>query len=441
MGVRIGEAEHPGPPDAHRPPSPLLGATLPANPAPSTPSVLCLTVGRGTCPGRPAGLHTLQCGRTSMTIVPAHSADCVFEYLAAHHLDACSVCGLLVDRRFYGVHPRCRPTQRASVRRTSREGADPSLPSLDKITSTFVPTLRHVPHAARASWAQCLAQAVSSAASLNTVAAWQQLLMLPKAVLGAPSRGAGKRRCQRWLDGERGELWDELDSARRPAKAGVPSLEARHARCCLLAAEGELSRAAALVEPTPLPPSAETFTQLQDKRPQAALPNLPCWVPAPDFEVLLALCAALSALQPQAPLACARTTCEALQKLRTQMRSLRILPCFPTRVLPCTLCLKQPGGSAPSRSGRFFDALLASCFVRPCVRRPANAYDLCRWVSVLRRGEAAVHTTNQAVGVAPCLLPRPRSGQGGLPKCLQLCQPGCRPCAGQGTCACHCVLG
>ena len=106
----------------------------------------------------------------------------------------------------------------------------------------------------------------------------------------------------------------ELDSARRPAKAGVPSLEARHARCCLLAAEGELSRAcAALVEPTPLPPSAETFTQLQDKHPQAALPDPALLGPphpaaVPEFEaLLLALCAVLSALRPQAPLACART--------------------------------------------------------------------------------------------------------------------------------------
>ena len=47
----------------------------------------------------------------------------------------------------------------------------------------------------------------------------QELLMLPKAVLGAPVRGGTRhktqlgqhtrRRCLRWLDGERSELWEE----------------------------------------------------------------------------------------------------------------------------------------------------------------------------------------------------------------------------------------
>ena len=205
------------------------------------------------------------------------------QYLDAHNLEPCTVCGLLVKRFHNGSHPRCRPASRASA--TSRparlESPDSSLPSFSEIMSSGWVTLRHVPKAARATWAQCLARAVATAVGRNTVAAWQELLLLPKAVLVAPRRGgarhraqaaqAVRRRCSRWLDGERAELWEDLGAA-PPRRTGTDlTRDSRHRRCKRLAAEGDFARAcSALIEPPPLPPSQETLAELRAKHPAAA---------------------------------------------------------------------------------------------------------------------------------------------------------------------------
>lgn len=152
------------------------------------------------------------CSGTLAGAVPA-------EYLAAHTLDICSVCGLLVSQRFNGMHPRCRPQGRseAAGRVTHAGAGDPRLPDFEEIMACGAQTVRHVPSAARAAWAQCLARTVASAAALNTLGAWQELFMLAKAVLATPGRGGAKhraqaglavrRRCLRWLAGERAELF------------------------------------------------------------------------------------------------------------------------------------------------------------------------------------------------------------------------------------------
>ena len=68
-------------------------------------------------------------------------------YLDAHSLDACIVCGLFVKGYYNGFHARCRPASRARAH-----------------------TVRHVPKAARAAWAQCLARAAAAAVTRNTPA-------------------------------------------------------------------------------------------------------------------------------------------------------------------------------------------------------------------------------------------------------------------------------
>jgi hypothetical protein len=210
------------------------------------------------------------------------------DYLQAHGLDLCSVCGLLVARRYNGTHPRCRPQSRQqAARRGDNSVADPGLPTLDGIMACDVSTARHVPHVARAAWAQCLARALAAAACSNTMTAWQELLMLPKAVLVAPSRAGARhqrqaalatlRRCQRWLAGERMELWEDLRvrTDRAPRLDSAKQTAAQQSRCCALAAEGELSRAcAALVDPPPLPASSATLEQLVAQHPQAPAPDL-----------------------------------------------------------------------------------------------------------------------------------------------------------------------
>ena len=216
------------------------------------------------------------------------------DYLQAHGLDLCSVCGLLVARRYNGTHPRCRPQSRQqAARRGDNSVADPGLPTLDGIMACDVSTARHVPHVARAAWAQCLARALAAAACSNTMTAWQELLMLPKAVLVAPSRAGARhqrqaalatlRRCQRWLAGERMELWEDLRVRpdRAPRLDSAKQTAAQQSRCCALAAEGELSRAcAALVDPPPLPASSATLEQLVAQHPQAPAPDLGQFGPA-----------------------------------------------------------------------------------------------------------------------------------------------------------------
>ena len=160
------------------------------------------------------------------------------------------------------------------------------VPPPPPLLAAEVPTVRHVPKVARAAWAQCLARAIASTVARNTPAAWLELLMLPKAVLVAPLRGgarhraqlgqATKRRCLRWLDGERVELWEEcVFEPRQRSGPTRQSLEARHSRCRRLAAEGDLARACdALLQEPPLPRDAATLAALQAKHPQSPLPDL-----------------------------------------------------------------------------------------------------------------------------------------------------------------------
>lgn len=118
--------------------------------------------------------------------------------------------------------------------------------------------------------------------------------MLPKAVLRPPPRGGAHRRlqaaqftlrrCERWLHGEREELWEPLGGRlfhrRQPrddAEDDGPSASQR--RCCALAAEGELSRAcSALVTPPLLRHDAAVVAKLQAKHPSAT-PARPALVP------------------------------------------------------------------------------------------------------------------------------------------------------------------
>ena len=213
------------------------------------------------------------------------------EYLDARDLELCSVCGLLVKRFHNGVHPRCCPEARARASGSAPSGApaapaEPGLPTFADIMQAPHSTMQHVPRAARAAWAQCLARAAASAAARNSTAAWQELLMLPKALLVAPRRGgvrhraqaaqATRRRCLRWLDGERASLWEELEGQPlRRQGSGTTTSAARHSRCRRLAAEGDLSKACSvLTEPAALPPSQSTLEELQAKHPQASPPDL-----------------------------------------------------------------------------------------------------------------------------------------------------------------------
>lgn len=143
-----------------------------------------------------AGAPMLLCGPIWMTMLHMQGS-------APRHtvLDHCSVCGLLVAARFNDSHPRCRPEARASVR--AAPAPDPGGSFLSaSIFELQQPVLRHVPQGA-----------LGRVAAENSLPAWRELLMLPKAVLRPAPRGSGRqplqacqfthRRCTRWLQGER----------------------------------------------------------------------------------------------------------------------------------------------------------------------------------------------------------------------------------------------
>ena len=62
---------------------------------------------------------------------------------------------VLVHGRYGGAHPRCRPAARPRASRPGGGLADPRRLTFAAILQACVPTLRHVPAAARAAWAQC----------------------------------------------------------------------------------------------------------------------------------------------------------------------------------------------------------------------------------------------------------------------------------------------
>ena len=238
------------------------------------------------------GAAAVACKPTSMTTVLAPSPGTSLPpTLAQHSLCQCQVCGLLVSRRFNGVHPRCRPEARAAPSGPQPQPAQqqPVGPDLCDVFQARIPVQRHVPKAARSVWAQCLARALANVSACNSLQSWRDLLMLPKAVLRPPRRGGAKRRdaaaqhtirrCRRWLEGEREELW-ETHPARHPRPAGDEKVAARQARCKLLAAEGELSCAcSALLSPPLLNPADEgVLPKLRAKHPHSQ-PALPALVP------------------------------------------------------------------------------------------------------------------------------------------------------------------
>ena len=305
-GCRVGEASNPGPPS---PGTPLGGERQPMavdasgssgrerSPPPGQRSpdrVFC------PVPGCPASMPGSR-GWTSHAAMRPHledhaagtlDGDVPQAYRARQHLDLCSVCGGLVSSRYNGAHPRCRPAaRRAAAAAPAAAALAVAGPSLETACAANTPVLRHVPKAARAVWAQCLSRALAQVASTNSLQAWRDLFMLPKAVLRPAPRGGRRhrlqaaqftqRRCARWLAGEREELWDAMPATRRKRPEEMDDEEARSARqsrCCSLAAEGELSRAcAALTSPPLLNNTGAVAAKLQEKHPRAAPARPALW--------------------------------------------------------------------------------------------------------------------------------------------------------------------
>ena len=233
-------------------------------------------------------------------------------FLDAHNLRSCSVCGKIISNRFNGTCPSCRPSQRAEESNNPNSASQTTaLPSFDDVCTARVRLLKYVPRGARAAWGQALAQTTAGTIFHNSLQAWNELAMLPKCVLFAPPRQGKsnrtettafvKARCERWLAGERNELWLDGPGAkqrRQNTKSSKPSnhvdIERRHQRCIDLAADGQYAKAAkALVSPGLLERNEKTEEVLREKHPVAQgelnLSDLaePSRAQVPELDVIL----------------------------------------------------------------------------------------------------------------------------------------------------------
>ena len=223
--------------------------------------------------------------------------EAVQTWMQEHNKVHCRVCGLCVDRR-YGVHPTCRPLERAAVDRDitrNTNGMDdedspgqddaPVLPSLEHIMTRRVPVLKHVPKSCRHAWAQALTRALARVSTYNSMEAWTELIMLPKAVLLAPPRKGKKHtnktaaftldRLCRWEAGERATLWDDL-----PAPHSKPRKPQSNEECIkhavALCREGfDRKACAALIAGDMCDENADTAKLLAPLHPQSPAPTSP----------------------------------------------------------------------------------------------------------------------------------------------------------------------
>ena len=227
------------------------------------------------------------------------------EFLQHHSYSQCSFCDKVLHTRYHGICQRCRPTARAQEQlnalrnRISSPAQNPSLsqqpqsaqspttiPSFADIHGKFVPTIRNIPLPIRRLWAQCLKKTLAQVVWNNNEATWAELQMLAKCTLCRPRR-AGKshksrrlnwtrNRLQRWLAGERAELWNDIPIFKRPQLKQVSSEFAKtkqQERCISLTGEGGFSNACkTLVSPPPLSHTEEVTTILSDKHPSATRP-------------------------------------------------------------------------------------------------------------------------------------------------------------------------
>ena len=222
--------------------------------------------------------------------------DVPIPWLHSHNRTRCLECGLSVSSR-HGIHPTCRAAARAAAGAPRSAAAGDTLPSLDAILLGRTRTLRHVPAAARYLWGKVLTRALAAAAHHNDIRAWQELLMLPQAVLDAPQRGGRKHakavaaytldRLQRWESGERAGLWE----SRRPPLP--PSGRERTANqrkelATGLAREGFDSKACAALLADGLcaetPATIAALQQLHPTQPNPAVPPFHELCPGPLVE-------------------------------------------------------------------------------------------------------------------------------------------------------------
>ena len=210
----------------------------------------------------------------------------------------CLVCGLSVSVR-HGVHPTCHPALRAATAPPAANQPGPQLPSFRDIQQGSTPTLRHVPHNARHLWSQTLTRALATVVHRNDEQAWQELLMLPRCVLGTPPRSGRKHvkasaaytldRLHRWQQGERMSLWESRGRLLGGAgRSKPPTVDEQRALATALAREGFDRKACnALLSEGLCPQTAATTQALQALHPAQPVPTTPELAAQPLAPVLV----------------------------------------------------------------------------------------------------------------------------------------------------------
>eukprot|EP00660_Eupelagonema_oceanica_P012589 gene12589-11789_t len=221
-------------------------------------------------PGCPCGDARRHRGYASIGAMRAHlnwhcanpgNGRVPHEWLRDHDRVLCPQCGFVITSRMQCCE-RCWPRRRAEVPGPCGQvGAAPcALPDLDAVLGDDIPTLKHVPQAARAAWGRALRGALGSVEAEQSVARVTELLMLAKCVLCIPPSGRTGRqhrnrtasftvaRLARWERGDRMALWADATRAGRRARRardGEAAAAFRAERAEELAREGLWSKAAA----------------------------------------------------------------------------------------------------------------------------------------------------------------------------------------------------
>ena len=415
-GVRVEEASHPGPED------------------PSQPSAMDVDAGlaRVFCPvpGCPCADRTRARGWANHISMRHHidahlsgslQGEVPPAWLHTQGRTRCLACGLSVSVR-HGVHPTCHPALRAATAPPAANQPGPQLPSFRDIQQGSTPTLRHVPHSARHLWSQTLTRALATVVHRNDEQAWQELLMLPRCVLGTPPRSGRKHvkasaaytldRLHRWQQGERMSLWESRGRLLGGAgRSKPPTVDEQRALATALAREGFDRKACnALLSEGLCPQTAATTQALQALQPVPTTPKLaaqplaPVLVPDAVARALRSFSADTAAgpsgLRVQhLREACASGSSEALLQQLCGVVGLLAQGQACAAVAPCLagaslVALPKPnGGVRPIAVGEILRRLTAKCLME-AVRDEARQHFAPVQLGAATAGgaEAAVHT-------------------------------------------------
>ena len=274
LGIRVGEASHPGPPDSlvsstseanpystpgfsgevvrsadhghsvlpapslvspgsdvDLPPPPGPGSTSPRRPVPvgstqpPVPKRRVAVPGRWYCPVSSCPDHCPVSSRgwASFSAMKGHcdrhlggflEGDLPLDWLQEVGYGVCEVCNRILSLKFRGRCPSCWPAFISSQPRpTSGRPLPDDMPPLDLVLSTRIRLRTSVPRGARDVWGTCLNTALAGVVAHRDSRAWIDLLVLPSLVLPSPSRG-GSSRTRRSTNETRRRCQDWLNGVR-----------------------------------------------------------------------------------------------------------------------------------------------------------------------------------------------------------------------------------